>query len=110
MTLKKIRFYKQKFVIEWEIDEIEMMDSTFIDLDDCCDEEEDLPSPREDDIVSLRQHYLKQVEERIRKLNDEKQALESHIHIFEDLVEKVQRTNNFSEVSCICSDLDKLLE
>lgn len=102
MTLRKIRFYKQKFVIEWDIEEIEIMDQcAIIDLDDA-DDMEDVPMPLGEEIEAMKTSCKEQLDLRIRTLQDELSRLQ-------DLDKRVDCVANVADMMCLQDELDKIL-
>ena len=111
ITLRNIRFYKQKFVIEWDIDEIEVIDKvTLIDLEDADSFSDDVPSPLEEDIISLKEHYLCLIKDELSKIENERINTLKREGILEGFSEKIKQAIDFSQVSILCDDLDKILQ
>ena len=106
-TLKTIRFYKQKFVIEWDVDEVEISDSMcLVELGEDADEE-DIPEPLAEDIISIKDHYMGIINNGLIRLRSEKGAIEDKEKALIALTEKIDAGNNLSEVS---DELDKILQ
>lgn len=102
MTLKKIRFFKQKFVIEWDIDEIEVMDQcAIIDLDEM-EELDDIPMPLKEEIEALKTTYRTHLEERASEHK-------KHLSILSTLTDKVDSVNNINDMISLQDELDKIL-
>lgn len=111
ITLKNIRFYKQKFVIEWDIDEIEVIDQiALIDLEDADSFSDDLPVPLEEDILSLKEHYLSIIKGELDKVENEKADILKRESILVGFSEEITQASDFSQVSILCDDLDKILQ
>lgn len=111
ITLKNIRFYKQKFVIEWDIDEIEVIDPVaLIDLEDADSYSDDIPVPLEEDILSLREHYLSLINDALEKVENEKADILRRESILVGFSEKVGQANDFSQLSSLCNDLDEIFQ
>lgn len=112
LTLRHIRFYKQKFVLEWEVEEAEIMDHIhpLVDDDTENDDEDDIPVPCLEDIVSLKQQYEKDVHLRMAALEQDIIVRKEKKQALGDLLEKIMDSSSFSEISRFCNDLDKILE
>ena len=108
-TLKTIRFYKQKFVIEWDVDEVEISDSIcLLEMGDDADaDEEDIPEPLVEDILSIKEHYMSIANDGLERLRQEKAILQDKENSLMRLIEKIKAGNNLSEVS---DELDKILQ
>lgn len=91
IELKDVRFYKQKFVLEWEIVECGEQNSELINIDD----EEEEPMPLDEDIAQMKEDYL--------------QALRDKIGFYQSYIEKLSNATEYKEVSSICDDLHKIL-
>lgn len=102
MALKKIRFFKQKFIIEWDIEEIEVIDPyAIIDLDDA-EELEDIPMPMADEIESMKQASMEQLETRTRELNIE-------IDLLRNMMSRLKSVTSMKDMMCLQDELDKIL-
>jgi hypothetical protein len=102
MTLKKIRFFKQKFVIEWDIEEIEVMDQcAIIDLNEI-EELEDIPVPLVEEIEALKTTYKTHMEKKIS-------GVKCELSMLEKLVEKIGSVTTINDMITLQDELDKIL-
>jgi hypothetical protein len=102
MTLKKIRFFKQKFVIEWDIEEIEVMDQcAIIDLNEI-EELEDIPVPLVEEIEALKTTYKTHMEKKII-------GVKCELAMLEKLVEKIGSVTTINDMITLQDELDKIL-
>lgn len=91
LTLRHIKFYKQKFYPEFQIEEIKPAQSEPVFVDDesddfVVDEEEDEPLPSFDEVDSMRHDFLTKlgllrdtVHNQVSELQDKLKQVESHI-------------------------------
>lgn len=112
INLIAIRFYKQKFVVEWEVEEIDIVEDTeakFVECDDT-DDDEDVPVPYEEDIEALKQQYLNAATHELTKIRDSIKKLKEREISLQDLSTKLSTAENFSQVSAACDNLDNFLQ
>lgn len=121
LYIKLIRFYKQKFVVEWEVHEIEVDDksdklliqSDIEDPDDS-DDIDDIPYPDDEELnksmtetktryINLLNHEQLSIQKQISDLIEKKNILDQNIIRLNSAVD-------FYEVYSICHYLDELLE
>lgn len=112
ITLNHIRFYKQKFVLECEINSFEPSQHIFEDIDNhesvILNSEEDLPSPTYEDIKRIKQEKLEIIDQVSEELKDNLRILEQKILIIETLRSDLLKTMNIENIATICNDLEKL--
>lgn len=108
LSLKKIRFYKQKFVIEWEVEEAEIIDPVpstagIEDLESCKDSEEgEDPEPGAEELAALKDQYMSAVESRLDSLKREQSELL-------DALDRIRTASGFQDISSACDYIDKIL-
>lgn len=119
LSLKLIRFYKQKFVVEWEVEEIEIIDNLLFQSDiesDISEEinDDDIPTPDEEELsISLNEsktHYNQKLNDQLLSIQKQILSLTDKENILKEQVTKLNSIANFYELSSLCHDLDKLLE
>ena len=106
IKLRNIRFFKQKFVLEWIVEEIEILQDT--ETFDTCDDDalsdnEDIPYPLQEDICNLKKEYTCKLMEHIKRLDRERSEFQEAIHSISGAME-------FSILSKILEDIDNMLE
>lgn len=112
LTLTNIRFYKQKFVIEWVLEEVKpaTLDvRNLFDVDES-DEEEAVAEPLCEDIESICEEYMRILSDRKQVLHEQLNEVQTKLDQLlglEDLLSKVQSEETFFQ---ICEQLDKFLE
>lgn len=113
MTLQQIRFYKQKFVLEWAVDEVEILnDSDIVEQDACHATEEDIPCPSEEDIVYMKDTYMQDAKRKVERIQAEIKSLTDKKAVLEQKVEKLESEGifDYQQLSKLFDDLDILLE
>lgn len=103
ITLTSLRFYKQKFTIEWTINQIELIELKDLENVEDSDSEEDIPAPLVEDIDSIKSNYTTLVKKKIEYYNGFIRELKSKY-------KELKETFEFPKVCAICDELDKLLE
>jgi hypothetical protein len=107
ITLTNIRFFKQKFVLEWVIEEIEILDGGCIhdvqDGDDASSETEDIPYPCPEDVDTVKAEYLDRLRQHIERLSQEQS-------LFQGYLDKIHDTNDFNRLSNILEAVDNIFE
>jgi hypothetical protein len=106
IELKYIKFYKQKFILEWNIillnDNVHEGGSEI--ASDSETDDDDVPSPYNEELETLRQEYITRVKNKLSTLLQDQKILEENLRILE------QEDINVSGLSRVCDELDKLLE
>lgn len=108
ITLKLIRFFKQKFDIEWDIEDAEVIEekASFLLLDDASDntsDEDEDPCPcSSEEVDAIRNQHIKDAMERLSILRDEQENIEK-------LLKQLENVNSFVAVAKICQDLDDII-
>jgi hypothetical protein len=108
IELKYIKFYKQKFILEWNI--ILLNDNAHEgggDIECATDSEtddDDVPSPYNEELEILRQEYINRVKTKLSTLLKDQNMFEENLRILE------QEDISVSVLSRVCDDLDKLFE
>lgn len=108
-TLKYIRFYKQKFAIEWDVDEVEICDTVCFDeikSDTSDHSDEDVPEPLIEELLSIKEEYINTIDNNIHRLMTEVEAINKKIKSLESLKDSLMDMSNFSKVA---DELDKII-
>lgn len=103
-ALRRIRFYKQKFVVEWEVDEAEIIDKD-VATQEGYDSDSDIedPEPSAEELDALKKQYICESEKRLELLRGEMESLL-------EALDRLRHATTFPAVSAACDDLDKILE
>jgi hypothetical protein len=114
ITLVGIRFYKQKFVLEWNVEQVEqlcnMNISDLSDDDSIVDDEYEVPCPDQEELATLKASYFAEASRRCDNIMvsiDELQKKRDSINL---LLEELQSLSDFTKISRVCDELDILLE
>lgn len=114
LDLVNIRFYKQKFVIEWVLQEVRTstldVRSLFDVEESDSDTEEDIALPLSEDMVAICEEYKSILEEKKIKLMSEKESLEQKLRLLEDLEDGLCNVTSEESFFQVCEKLDKFLE
>lgn len=103
ITMKKIRFFKQKFVLEWDIDEIEVLDPcSIVDLDAVApSDDEDIPMPTLEDVDAMKRTS-------VHALQDRKHTLETRLSHVEALLKKIGTASTLCDVIAVQDEVENL--
>lgn len=114
ISLRKIRFFKQKFVTEWYVENIKEED-IFTDIlvdnmDEFTYDHEDIPIPDNEEIETLKKHYIEKINNELSSVKDKLIILNDRKDILVRSLTNINEYDNFSNISILCDHLDKLLE
>jgi hypothetical protein len=110
VTLKSLRFFKQKFVLEWDLDEIEIQEQEVIanvEYDDS--EDEEIPMPDDEDMVEIRKDVKARCVTRIKDLEVHLSSLLKQKEELELLVESLDTVRDYDEFLRTCERVDEVL-
>lgn len=111
ITLQCIRFYKQKFVLEWIVNEVEPISCNgFVDIDEDSFEEEEIPCPNKEEIDALKISYLDETTNKIKEIENAIEELKNKRISLCNFIEKLNNANDFAKISRVCDELDILLD
>lgn len=105
ITFNHIRFYKQKFVLECEINTFEISEDIFINYYD-----EEQPSPTYEDIKQIKKEHFKIIDIVLDNLKENLHILEHKILITETLKSELFKTTDIENITKLCNELEKLWE
>lgn len=105
ITLNHIRFYKQKFVLECEINYFELSEDVFMNH-----YEEEQPSPTYEDIKQIKDENIKVIDEVLNDLKEKLHSLEQKILITETLKSELVKTMDIANITKLYNELEKIWE
>lgn len=106
IVFEHIKFYKQKFVLECTINNINFDDnSDNIDNESIHSEQDsDIPSPNDEDILNIKSEYLLKLDNLINTQQEQLHAIQNKIKEYQEHKELL----NNSELNAIISICDKI--
>lgn len=105
VILQQLRFYKQKFVIECNIESIEQVD-IFTNDDDDFFEEDEIPMPSYEEIKIIKDSLLKQLESKLNPLQTELESIKSRVNNYISMKEAVINAESLPIVEKLYKDLE----
>ncbi len=105
ITLNHIRFYKQNFVLECQLNNIELSE---IFHEEVFHSDEDVPSPTYEDIKYIKDENLQIIKRVLEELKENSRLLEHKILITETLKTELEKTMNIENITNICNELEKV--
>jgi hypothetical protein len=103
ISLQHLRFYKQKFVLECNIDTFELIDEYLLEDDnnslDEFFEEDELPQPTYEELENIKLEHTKKATNTLIKLKEE-------VSILEDLLIKLNESKTIESILKICDKLE----
>lgn len=109
LTLLNIRFYKQKFVIEWTLDRVETSSLDVHNLFDESEEEEEVAEPLTDDMYAIREEYIGMLQRMKEEMREKLASLETRMGEVEEVLEDVQNINSEESFFKACARLENFL-
>lgn len=112
LDLVNIRFYKQKFVIEWVLQEVRTSTLDVRSLFDVeeTDSEEEIALPLSEDMMSICDEYKCVLSDRKAMLEEEKERIEHKLKELMKLEEALGGVTSEESFFHVCENLDKFLE
>ena len=107
LTLQGIRFYKQTFLLEWVVDEVEIIQNKD---DEDGNDDEDVPFPTPDDVKSIREKQLKRVVQLRDTLQEQVDALCKRLDIVKQVEESLAKAKTIEQIDLMSDDIDNLSE
>lgn len=121
VTLKTLRFFKQKFVLEWDLDELEMLEGpskglqgTLVGIDDSDgeeddgDEEEEIPMPDDEDIGDIRRHMVERCVGRLEEVTELLERLNKEHKDLTEAMNRVKSEEDYNEFIKACHEAEEL--
>lgn len=104
VTFMNLRFYKQKFVAEVCVTEVNPVPSQLLVVDDqeVSEEGEEDPEPNADDVFRIKDECLTAISDKIGDLTSQVAALSSEIGILEQHMKLLQNTTDLTKITEIC--------
>ena len=113
LTLKSLRFYKQKFVLEWDMDDIEMVKGDVIVPDDDDDvdlSDDEIPMPHDEDLEDIRCEYVDKATCLSAELASKLDALLVQKNRLDELVDKIRVEKQYNAFLGLCEELENFFE
>lgn len=111
-----IRFYKQKFVLECHVDDVQPTISIceIKDITDSeCDDDpfiDDVPFPNNEDVKKIKEECLDTTNKYIVELKTKLYTMEYKIQGIEKIKSELLNTNLISDIIRLCNDLENICE
>ena len=108
LILKNLRFFKQKYVLEWIIEDISIS-ATDIETYES-DNEGDLPEPDHEALEQLRSEYVTNCTNTIESILKDKDALEKRLQMLQDVHTKLHKETDQKKVIALYDSVEKILD
>ena len=111
MVLQGIRFYKQQFVLEWNVDEVEIIeDDSNVSVDEDI-YDHDIPEPFHEDVAGIRAKQMARLQAAVEGIQQEIDTKRKHLSELQRIMERLQEKNNSIEnIFALCDQVDDMLE
>lgn len=106
IVLQSIRFYKQQFVLEWVMEEVEIID----DKEPCEEVDADIPYPSVDDVAHVKRALVERVQQHIDTIDSDIKMLEQRRAPFAKLLSDASGCNEIDKVLGLCDELETLVD
>jgi len=106
-----LRFYKQKFVIECEIDSISEINNIKIndELNESDNSDNDLPYPDEEDISNIKEECILYINNYLEELTIQKNEIDNKITIFKDLQCTLEKSTDINTIITVCNKFNEII-
>lgn len=103
ITMKKIRFFKQKFVLEWDVEEIEVLDPcVIVDIENAAaSDDDDIPMPTLEEIHNMKSNIL-------AVLHGKKEELEQQLQMVSLLCERTSGALTLHDLIPVQDEVENL--
>jgi hypothetical protein len=119
LTLKHLKFYKQKFFAEFQVEDIDVDNANtlaghcFVDDDDeqgafSMDDEDECPLPSVEEVMAIKNDTLTKLGELQTQLTQEVQKLNTKLENICDFVQKIETTKDLYQIIKMCEDIEIL--
>ena len=107
ISLQYIRFYKQQFVLEWVIDEVEIIDgTTSTEHEDEVDD--DIPGPTEDDIHDIKARIRKSSQCVLDMIHQKTVALQKYKDSISNRLAEIHASQDIHRVVALCDEIESI--
>jgi hypothetical protein len=107
ISLQHIRFYKQQFVLEWVVDEVEIIDgSPTTEHEEEADD--DIPYPTEDDIHDIKSRIRKTSQVVLEKVNAKLSMLQKYKESITNRLTEIHASQDIHRVIALCDEIDNI--
>ena len=106
LHLQNLRFYKQKFVLECSIEQVETV-SEFIEDDfqgDKFFEEDEMPQPTNEELESMKNEYIERGELIIERHRRDISVMQEKIASIETLIDNLNKIKTIDNILNICNN------
>lgn len=103
ISLQHIRFYKQQFVLEWMLDEVEIIEGKTT-------EEDDIPAPTEDDITCIKARARYLGESLIHDYDSNIVRLSKRIKLIQSALNNLKISQDINDVLLLEDGLEEISE
>lgn len=122
MSFLHLRFYKQKFIIEFDINDISLCDDTNLfdsdgEYDGEFEDDEEVPTPFKEDIEDIKKSTIVICSKKLQELKNEKDELEhklseanTSIETISRLLDEMENQKEYNKIVRFCNDLQSLCE
>jgi hypothetical protein len=115
ITFKNLRFYKQKFILECIVNSCDISDNKYELIDDSDTEsishsEEEFPEPEPDEIIKIKNTYLKKLYNSVETIETEVKELENKKGIYISFISNLELSDGFKEIVKLCDQIENNCE
>lgn len=103
ISLQGLRFYKQMFLLEWVVEEVEIINDT---SEESLEEEEDIPYPSEDDLKLIKDKYTQRLSGVINDLRHKIVDLEKELNTLETTQKTIAKCKTIEDATTIFESLE----
>ena len=103
VSLQHIRFYKQQFVLEWVIEEVEILNDVVQDKD-----EEDIPYPNNADLRDIQHRTLQKANALLHCVQSIMKKMDEYKSSIDLIMTNAKASTDINSLVSYCDDLDVL--
>jgi hypothetical protein len=112
LVLKYLKFYKQKFFAEFNIEAVhpaETAQCSDVFLDDDCEDDQEYALPSYEEVQAIRMDCLEKLYKCRNKILEEMEKCQSQSQMLDEAIESLEVCNDFNRIMEICEEYQMML-
>lgn len=110
LVLKYLKFYKQKFFAEFNIESVETTElCNDVFLDDDCEDDQEYALPSYEEVQAIRMDCLQKLYSSRNKILEQMEKCQTQSQILDDAIENLEMCTDMNQITELCEEYQMML-
>lgn len=110
LVLKYLKFYKQKFFAEFNIESVETTElCNDVFLDDDCEDDQEYALPSYEEVQAIRMDCLQKLYSSRNKILEQMEKCQTQSQILDDAIENLEMCTDINQITELCEEYQMML-